>query len=82
MGFFAQLLAGMTTRDPQDATPENIARWEERAPGWVIRCNKCGMEEPFGKYGVRRKASGTKRNWGRCPQCRRWSWFVITRRER
>lgn len=81
MGFFVRLLDGLTTRERQEVTTENIALWEQRAPGWIIRCNKCGMEEPFGQYGVRRKAAGTKRNFGRCPQCRRWSWMVITKRQ-
>lgn len=48
---------------------------EERAPGWQIRCLKCGNTEPWGKYGIRLGARGKGFTFGRCPKCRRF-WFA------
>ena len=42
---------------------------EQRAPGWRIRCLKCGFAEPWGKYGIRLWAVGTLYVPGRCPRC-------------
>ena len=44
---------------------------EQRAPGWRIRCLKCGFTEPWGKHGIRIGAIGTSYVPGRCPRCRR-----------
>lgn len=45
---------------------------EHRAPGWVIRCTRCGFTEPWGKYGVRiGGASYGKYTIGRCSRCKR-----------
>jgi hypothetical protein len=44
---------------------------EQRAPGWRIRCLKCGFTEPWGKYGMRIGAGGTSYTLGRCDRCRR-----------
>jgi hypothetical protein len=35
-------------------------QYERRAPGWVIRCLKCGLTEPWGKYGIRLQDIGRK----------------------
>ena len=43
---------------------------ERRAPGWQIRCTKCGLTEPWGKYGVRLFAIGTTYTIGWCNTCR------------
>lgn len=53
------------------------AEYERRAPGWVVRCLKCGFTEPWGKYGIRLKAAGRKWTLGRCPRCRRICCHVI-----
>jgi predicted nucleic-acid-binding Zn-ribbon protein len=50
---------------------------EMRAPGWQIRCLKCGFAELWGKYGVRRGAAGKSFTIGRCSQCRRIRFHVI-----
>lgn len=47
-------------------TPED---WERRAPGWIVRCMKCGFTEPWGKYGIRRGAGGDSRTFGKCARC-------------
>ena len=52
---------------------------EQRAPGWQIRCRKCNFTQPYGKYGFRLGAIGTKYTFGRCPNCRRWSWAIVER---
>ncbi len=49
---------------------------EERAPGWQIRCLKCGFTDAYGKYGIRLFAIGKKYIFGRCPKCRRL-WFAV-----
>ncbi len=51
--------------------------WERRAPGWRIRCRKCGFTEHWGKYGIRLLAAGTKWTVGRCAQCGRFRIHVI-----
>ena len=76
-----RLIDYISTPREVEATPENLAKWEKRAPGWVMHCNKCSLEEPFGKYGILYKSSGRKRNFGRCPRCRKWSWLVIDKRK-
>jgi len=43
---------------------------EKRAPGWQIRCTKCGFTEPWGKYGIRLFAIGTTYTIGWCNTCR------------
>ena len=43
---------------------------EERAPGWQIRCRKCGFTEPWGKYGIRLGGAGTTYTIGWCSKCR------------
>ena len=55
-------------------TPDDKAaqQYEARAPGWVIRCMRCGFTEPFGKYGVRWGAYSYKKcTLGWCSRCRR-----------
>jgi predicted nucleic-acid-binding Zn-ribbon protein len=49
---------------------------EERAPGWQIRCIKCGFAEPWGKYGIRRGAIGKSFTIGRCSKCK-WIRFHV-----
>ena len=50
---------------------------EERAPGWKIRCLKCGFTDDYGKYGIRQKAFGKSYTFGRCPKCRRFRFAII-----
>ncbi len=53
---------------------------EERAPGWRVRCMKCGFTEPWGKYGIRLGAvSWMNFTIGRCAKCRRIGFHVIER---
>ena len=79
MNILKRFLEQVFTPQEVEATPENLQKWEQRAPGWIIRCNHCNMEEPFGKYGILRKSA--KRNFGRCPHCHKWSWFVIFKKQ-
>lgn len=52
---------------------------EERAPGWQVRCRKCGFTEPWGKYGIRLAAAGTSYTIGWCSKCRWVHIHVIER---
>lgn len=63
-----------------EPTQETLDRWEKRAPGWKIRCLKCGFTEPWGKYGIRRMAYGKNYTIGRCSKCGRWRFFAIERK--
>lgn len=56
------------------------AEHERRAPGWVIRCLKCGFTEPWGKYGIRLGAVGRKWTVGWCSRCRWVRCHVIEKR--
>jgi hypothetical protein len=50
---------------------------EMRAPGWQIRCMKCGFTEPWGKYGIRRGGFGKTFTIGKCSHCRRIRFHVV-----
>jgi RNase P subunit RPR2 len=63
-----------------EVTPEQRQRWETRAPGWQIRCLKCGFTEPFGKYGIRKFAGGKSYTVGFCTHCRWLRFYVIEKR--
>ncbi len=81
MGFFRRFFDFITLPEEVEATPGNMAKWESRAPGWVICCSKCGLEEPFGKYGIRRTAAGKPRVLMRRPRSRKFSWHRISRKD-
>jgi hypothetical protein len=66
---------------PREPTPEELQHWESRAPGWQIRCRKCGFTEPFGKYGIRLAAAGTACTIGFCRRCRWLRFQVIERKD-
>ncbi len=53
---------------------------QERAPGWNIRCLKCGFTEEWGEYGIRIGAVGNKYTIGWCSQCR-WVRFHVIEKE-
>ncbi len=65
----------------QEYTPEEIQRWESRAPGWRIRCLKCGFTESWGKYGIRLGAVGNKYTIGFCSHCHWLRFYVIERKK-
>lgn len=50
------------------------------APGWQIRCTKCGRTKPFGRVGIRLGAA-SKGKWtlAWCTQCR-WLRFAAIER--
>jgi hypothetical protein len=52
-------VSGQTLMDPQT-----------RAPGWNVRCLRCGFTEDWGKYGIRRGAFGRSYTVGWCPRFR------------
>ena len=60
-------------------TPEEWAKWEKRAPGWRVRCRKCGFTEHWGKYGIRLHAVGNRYMLGRCSSCNKLGWQVVER---
>jgi len=68
--------------DMAEQPDENeLARYERRAPGWVVRCKRCGFTEPWGKYGVRLAAASWKKcTLGRCARCGRICCHVIEKR--
>jgi hypothetical protein len=43
---------------------------KDYAPGWRIRCLKCGLTDDYGKYGVRLWAAGRNYTVGWCSRCR------------
>ncbi|MCE9619198.1 MAG: hypothetical protein K8R92_04745 [Planctomycetes bacterium] len=54
---------------------------EKLAPGWQIRCVRCGFTDPLGKYGVRLGAASVgKYTLGRCKSCKRFAFFAIEKR--
>ena len=79
---FAMLSRRQRNQPTEPLTPEEqLRRWEAKAPGWQIRCLKCGFTEPYGKYGIRMGAAGKKYNLGYCAQCRGFRFYVIERKK-
>ena len=51
------------------------------APGWQVRCRKCGLTFDAGDLGfVRIYAAGNSYRLRICGQCRRWRWLIIERK--
>jgi hypothetical protein len=51
------------------------------APGWQIRCPKCGKTKPLGQTGAIRLGAWSrgKRTLAFCRDCRRLCWEIIER---
>ena len=81
MNFLKKVWKGVSTPAYYEDTPENRVKWQDRAPGWMIRCRQCGWEDEYGRYGQRRHAAGTKYQLAKCPQCQKWTWLVIDKKE-
>jgi hypothetical protein len=65
-----------------DETMADQERARRRAPGWVVRCLKCGYTQPWGRYGVRLWGwSWKKCTLGRCPRCKRIGCHMIEKRK-
>ena len=61
---------------------EQRAHYESRAPGWILRCLRCGYTEPWGKYGIRIGAkSYGKVTVRRCVNCKRIRFHAITKQK-
>ncbi|HNX26242.1 MAG TPA: hypothetical protein PKK48_02435 [Phycisphaerae bacterium] len=58
---------------------ETLASLERQTPAWEIRCLRCGMREPWEKYGIRKFAAGRKYTVGHCSRCGRFCCHVITK---
>ncbi len=54
------------------------AEYERRAPGWVVRCTRCGFTEPWGKYAIRLGAASIgKYTVRRCRGCGRIRFHAV-----
>ncbi|MBI1325428.1 hypothetical protein GC170_19865 [bacterium] len=61
-------------------TDEELQAAERRAPGWRVRCRKCGFEMPYGIWGIRLlAASRGKFILGRCLRCRHLGCMAVER---
>jgi hypothetical protein len=50
------------------------------APGWQIRCPKCGRAKPYGEVGIRIGATSIgKRVLAWCTKCHRLRWAIVDR---
>ena len=65
----------------EQADAQAREKYQRRAPGWDVRCLKCGFREPWGKYGIRLWAAGRKWTVGRCKRCGKIRCHVIERRK-
>ncbi len=63
-------------------TEEEKLKWaEKRAPGWLVRCTRCGFTEPWGLYGVCLAGWAWKKfTFGRCSKCRKFAFFAIEKK--
>jgi len=51
---------------------------EAESRAWMVRCPHCGFERSVWETGgIRYKASGTSRNYMRCPSCGKRGWNRI-----
>ena len=58
------------------------ASMEAESREWMVHCASCGFERSIWELGgIRWKAQGTKRTWGRCPDCGKRGWHKIYRRD-
>ncbi len=57
---------------------ETWKRCQKRAPGWRVRCLRCGYKQHWGRFGIRRGAASWKK-WtlGFCKRCRRIACHAI-----
>jgi len=70
------------THEPDNERAEQAEPYERRAPGWVVRCKRCGFTEPWGKYGIRRIAASHRLcTIGRCVRCGRICCHAIEKRK-
>lgn len=76
LGILGLLVAEMKLLHFLSTSKGVILNPEARAPGWRIRCLKCGFTEPWGKYGVRLWATGKEYTLGWCSRCR-WLRFQV-----
>jgi hypothetical protein len=54
---------------------------ESLAPGWQIRCTRCGFADSYGKHGIRLGAWSWKQyTIGRCSSCKQLGFHAIERR--
>ncbi|MCL2701283.1 MAG: hypothetical protein FWE88_06270 [Phycisphaerae bacterium] len=65
-----------------DRTEEQkLAEYERRAPGWVVRCLRCGFTEPWGKHGYRIRGRGNFCTITRCSRCSRYCCHRVEKRK-
>ena len=58
------------------------ASMEAESREWMVRCTSCDFERSIWELGgIRWKARGTKRTWGRCSNCGKRGWHEIYRRD-
>jgi hypothetical protein len=56
---------------------------ETASRDWMVQCQSCGFERSVWELGgIRWKASGTKRTFGRCSNCGQLSWHKVYHRAR
>ena len=56
---------------------------EKNAPGWDVRCCRCGFTEPWGKYGIRIGAWSWKcYKVKSCPSCHRFGFHALEKRSK
>lgn len=60
-----------------------VAALEAESREWMVRCRACGAERSIWELGGirRRKAVGRMWVFRRCPDCARWRWHDVSRRE-
>lgn len=62
--------------------PKLGAAMEEESRTWFICCPECGHEvSGWEAGGVRYKAAGTPRRYGRCPNCGEKTWLRLEQRK-
>jgi hypothetical protein len=52
------------------------------APGWQVRCTRCGRTRDAGEVGITRVGAWSRKKYtiGKCSRCNRWAFVAIERK--
>jgi DNA-directed RNA polymerase subunit M/transcription elongation factor TFIIS len=62
--------------------PGRAAEIEQQSRSWIVECPKCGHKvSVWDSGGIRYKARGKPRRYGRCVNCRQRSWLRLYQKQ-
>ncbi len=62
--------------------PDRAADIEAESREWMLQCQRCGYEvSVWDSGGIRYKARGKPRRYGKCRNCQQRSWLTLYRKQ-